>query len=131
MPTQIVSSFRLCIFICTLGLLAACESDPTPIVNEPESSTLSLAPTDGRGGTGLVASTRDYRLGANDRTRITVFGQPNLTGEFTLDGNGVIAFPLIGNVNASTPAVESVITGTAVLAVGAVIWVLRHAPGRR
>jgi polysaccharide export outer membrane protein len=111
MPTKIVSSsFRLCLLGCTLGLLAACESDPTPIVNEPESSTLSLAPTGtgtgGRTGTGLVASTRDYRLGPNDRTRITVFGQPNLTGEFTLDGSGTVAFPLIGNVNANgmTPA---------------------------
>ena len=33
--------------------------------------------------------------------RIIVFGQPTLTGEFMLDGNGVLAFPLIGNVNAS------------------------------
>ena len=43
----------------------------------------------------------DYRLGPNDRVRIIVFGQPTLTGEYTLDGNGVLAFPLIGNVNAS------------------------------
>jgi protein involved in polysaccharide export with SLBB domain len=33
--------------------------------------------------------------------RITVFGQPTLTGEYTLDGNGVLAFPLIGNVPAA------------------------------
>ena len=42
----------------------------------------------------------DYKLGANDRLRITVFGQPTLTGEYTLDGNGVLAFPLIGNIPA-------------------------------
>jgi len=30
-----------------------------------------------------------------------VFGQPNLTGEFSLDGNGVLAFPLIGNIDAN------------------------------
>ena len=40
------------------------------------------------------------KLGPNDRVRITVFGQPTLTGEYSLDGNGVLAFPLIGNVPA-------------------------------
>jgi protein involved in polysaccharide export with SLBB domain len=43
----------------------------------------------------------DYKLGANDRLKITVFGQPTLTGEYTLDGNGILAFPLIGNVPAN------------------------------
>lgn len=93
--TIIVS--RLCAAACLLGLVAACESDPTPIVAD----TTSLTSSGPRGGGGSVGSTSDYRLGANDRTRITVFGQPNLTGEFTLDGNGVVAYPLIGNINAS------------------------------
>jgi polysaccharide export outer membrane protein len=52
-------------------------------------------------GAGEAASGRDTnKLGPNDRLRITVFGQPTLTGEYTLDGNGVLAFPLIGNVPA-------------------------------
>lgn len=64
---------------------------------------MSLAPTSTpatRGGPGVSGRDPDYRLGANDRVRIIVFGQPTLTGEFTLDGNGQLAFPLIGNVNA-------------------------------
>ena len=75
--------------------LAACESDPTPIVKETAANggSLHLGPTSGRDA--------DYRLGANDRVRIIVFGQPTLTGEYTLDGNGVLAFPLIGNVDAN------------------------------
>lgn len=89
--------------------LAACESDPTPIVHENANGdgSLSLAPTNGSGGRGGPGSgpgiggrDPDYRLGANDRVRIIVFGQPTLTGEYTLDGNGVLAFPLIGSVNA-------------------------------
>jgi protein involved in polysaccharide export with SLBB domain len=80
--------------------LAACESDPTPIVQDTES--LSLAPTGTPGGrSGLSGRDPDYRLGANDRVRIIVFGQPTLTGEYTLDGNGILAFPLIGNIEAS------------------------------
>jgi protein involved in polysaccharide export with SLBB domain len=72
--------------------LAACESDPTPIVRESAVKGEGLHLAQANGG--------DYRLGANDRVRIIVFGQPTLTGEYTLDGNGVLAFPLIGNVNA-------------------------------
>ncbi|MFM9976609.1 MAG: polysaccharide biosynthesis/export family protein [Sphingomonadaceae bacterium] len=39
-----------------------------------------------------------YKLGTGDRLRITVFGEPALTGEFALDGGGAIAYPLLGNV---------------------------------
>ena len=92
------ASLRICSLVCTVGLLAACEGDPTPIVTDTQG--LNLAPN-ARSGSGLSAVPNDYRLGPNDRTRITVFGQPNLTGEFVLDGGGSVAFPLIGNVNAN------------------------------
>ena len=103
--SSLVSLRRRSVFVAMFAL-AACESDPTPIVQENSNAdgSLSLAPTNVPGGTrgGAGASGRDpdYRLGANDRVRIIVFGQPTLTGEFTLDGNGQLAFPLIGNVNA-------------------------------
>lgn len=42
----------------------------------------------------------DYKLGGGDRMRIIVYGQQNLTGEYVLDGAGVLAFPLIGQVQA-------------------------------
>jgi polysaccharide export outer membrane protein len=86
--------------------VAACDSDPTPIVKAPADS-LSVAPTDtsadGARRIGAVPASSDpgYKLGPNDRLRITVFGQSTLTGEYTLDGNGVLAFPLIGNIPAS------------------------------
>jgi len=91
-------------FLVAVFAVAACDSDPTPIVKD---DSLSLAPTSTSGGglrvTGAVPPSSDpgYKLGPNDRLRITVFGQPTLTGEYTLDGNGVLAFPLIGNVPAS------------------------------
>jgi protein involved in polysaccharide export with SLBB domain len=70
--------------------LASCDSDSTPIVEDTAAN---------RSGEKVVG--RDTgKLGPNDRVRITVFGQPTLTGEYTLDGNGVLAFPLIGNVPA-------------------------------
>jgi polysaccharide export outer membrane protein len=89
--------------------LAACDGDTTPIVKDG-SESMQLAPTNTLGvgrrpGGPAEAGTAagkdpDYKLGANDRLRITVFGQPTLTGEYTLDGNGVLAFPLIGNIPA-------------------------------
>ncbi|MFZ5779748.1 MAG: polysaccharide biosynthesis/export family protein [Pseudomonadota bacterium] len=99
MPIFSTLTLRCSLVICALGILSACQSDPTPIVEETE--TLGLAPGGARGANGISAVTADYRLGPNDRTRITVFGEPNLTGEFTLDGSGRIAYPLIGNVDAN------------------------------
>ena len=74
-------------------VLAACDSDSTPIV------PMAAAGSPGAGG--AVSGPDTNKLGPNDRLRITVFGQPTLTGEYTLDGNGVLAFPLIGNVPAN------------------------------
>jgi len=87
--------------------LAACDSDTTPIVREAAADgggeSLALAPTNTPGGArsrGAAVPGADYKLGPNDRVRIIVFGQPTLTGEYSLDGNGVLAFPLIGNIPA-------------------------------
>ena len=43
----------------------------------------------------------DYRLGAGDQIRITVFNEPDLTGPFTVGSQGTIAYPLVGTVRAS------------------------------
>jgi len=98
-PASFASLLR-CAFVASLLALGACsDNDNTPIVADTSvngSGTLNLT-----GG----AADADYRLGPNDRTRIIVYGQPNLTGEFVLDGSGNLAFPLIGNVpaNGMTP----------------------------
>lgn len=49
-----------------------------------------------------VAGKPDYHLGAGDKVRIIVFGEESLTGEFLVPGGaGTIAFPLIGDVQAT------------------------------
>lgn len=48
-----------------------------------------------------AAANADYTLGAGDKLRITVFGEPDLSGEFEVDGTGVVALPLIGIVHAA------------------------------
>lgn len=50
---------------------------------------------------GAMAQTQeknDYRLGAGDAVRITVFQNPDLSVEGRVSENGSISFPLIGNV---------------------------------
>ena len=85
-PSTIGSLRRRGLFLA-MFVLAACDSDSTPIV--PMAAAGGGSPGDSN------------KLGPNDRLRITVFGQPTLTGEYTLDGNGDLAFPLIGNVPAN------------------------------
>lgn len=41
-----------------------------------------------------------YRIGAGDRLKILTFGEPTLSGEFAVNADGVIAFPLVGDVPA-------------------------------
>ena len=40
-----------------------------------------------------------YALSGGDRVRVVVFGNSSLGGEFTIDGSGTIALPLIGEVD--------------------------------
>lgn len=47
-----------------------------------------------------MSANAGYRLGSGDRVRITVYGQPELTGEYAVDGSGALSFPLIGQIRA-------------------------------
>lgn len=48
-----------------------------------------------------TSSTGDYRLGAADQLRITVFNEPGLTGQFVVGSQGTVAYPLVGDVQAA------------------------------
>jgi protein involved in polysaccharide export with SLBB domain len=76
---------------CGLAVaLAACGggSGPPPALPTP--------PPGGAGAADLTTSA--YRLGSGDRIKVTVFRHEDLSGEFTLDGAGNFAMPLIGEV---------------------------------
>lgn len=42
-----------------------------------------------------------YRLGPGDKLRVTVFNESDLTGEYTVDGQGFLRLPLVGQVQAA------------------------------
>jgi polysaccharide export outer membrane protein len=57
----------------------------------------------------------DYALGAGDKLRLTVFGEPDLSGEFTIDGMGFVRLPLVGEVRAAgytSQQLESAVANT-------------------
>jgi len=45
-------------------------------------------------------ATPNYVIGAGDRVRVTVWNQENVSGEYTVAGDGSFTFPLIGRVAA-------------------------------
>ncbi len=55
---------------------------------------LLTAPTHAGGPTDLGT----YNISAGDRVTVTVFGQPDLSGDFAVDGAGQILLPLLGLV---------------------------------
>lgn len=42
----------------------------------------------------------DYRLGINDKIKVTVYDEADLSGEFQVDATGFVRFPLIGQIRA-------------------------------
>jgi polysaccharide export outer membrane protein len=47
-----------------------------------------------------VSAQTDYTIGAQDVLTITVYGQDDLSGKFTVDPDGTLTFPLLGRVKA-------------------------------
>lgn len=60
------------------------------------------------------ATIQPYRVDSGDRLRISVFEQAGLTGSYTVDQAGYVAFPLIGAVPSrghTLPEMEKMIAG--------------------
>lgn len=69
-----------------LIVLAACASGP--MAGSPEQAAADAA------NGGIIG----YRLGAGDEIKVTVFGEPDLSGPFVVDGEGQITMSLVGQV---------------------------------
>jgi polysaccharide export outer membrane protein len=46
-------------------------------------------------------TSRTYVLGPNDRVRVKVYGEPDIAGEYEIDGSGSVSIPLAGRIKAS------------------------------
>ena len=47
-----------------------------------------------------AGATTAYRLGSGDKIKVTVFGHVDMSGEFSVAGNGSVSLPFIGSVKA-------------------------------
>ncbi len=56
---------------------------------------------------------QEYQLGSGDLLKITVFNQEDLSGEYTINGAGLISLPLIGDVNCKDLTAKQVEQGIA------------------
>lgn len=77
-----VKAFAAAVISFGVALLAACASGP------------AVGSADDMTPTGMTG----YRLGAGDEIKVTVFGEPDLSGNFVVDGDGEVAMSLIGQV---------------------------------
>ena len=48
-----------------------------------------------------IALTADYEIGAGDVLKVIVIGQAEMTGNFAVDTEGMVSFPILGKVKAS------------------------------
>jgi len=83
---------------------------PAPVASAPYgykqvSPTLPVYPTPRVGAASHAYYQRpgdyEYVLGQGDRLRLNVFGEADLSGEFTIDGAGFVRLPLVGEVQAA------------------------------
>lgn len=79
-------------------ILAGCQSE--------FADTPGLA--DGDTGAAADHQISEYRLGTGDKLRVTVYGEPDLSGEFSVDGTGDLSMPLVGEVPAADYTVREV-----------------------
>ena len=60
-----------------------------------------------------ASSSQGYKFGSGDLIKVTVFNHEDLSGEYTINGAGLIALPLIGDVLAKDLTVKQVEEGIA------------------
>lgn len=79
---------RLIMFSAMLLFVAACAGagDDAPLQG---ARTAPATP---------ATSSDDYHLGPEDKVKVTVFSEQNLSGEFFVDSSGVLATPFIGQI---------------------------------
>lgn len=79
------TSLALSLLACALTA-SACGASPPP--------STTPAPV-------VRSASAAYTLGPGDKVRLIVFGEQNLSGEYSVAGSGVLALPLIGEVRAA------------------------------
>jgi polysaccharide export outer membrane protein len=85
-----MKSFRTAIYaIIGIGLAAIAACSTAPASADPQATGVQPAAS---------GSLEGYRLGTGDEIKVTVFGEPDMSGPFTVDGLGMISMSPIGQI---------------------------------
>ena len=92
-------------FLC-LGWGARAQNSALPVPTEnmakPGAQTISQPqPVVPAVRAAPVVNDGNYRLGAGDKMKITVYGEQDLSGDFLVTANGHVQFPLLGEIQAA------------------------------
>lgn len=88
---------------------APAAADPTPAPADiAGGEALSLAPPQAPRAA-RSAYLDGYRFGPGDQLKITVFGEPDLSGAYAVNAQGAISFPLIGDVAATSLTADELV----------------------
>lgn len=96
---------RTALFALAGMALAACGTAPIP-AGPAETTASTNAAQVPAGSDRVIDDDQAYRLDSGDELRITVYGEPELSGQFQLDGQGVIQMSLINEVDAQNKTVR-------------------------
>lgn len=93
------------VLLCAACVSLPSNTDGSSLWNELafwESESVSEAPAPKSSPIQSVSQTlsEDYVLGTGDKIRLTVFGEIDLSGDYEISSTGIVALPLIGNVQA-------------------------------
>ena len=76
-----------------LALLLVCAAQPV----SAQSTAAAAAPQQSSPTSTISNDSADYKLGAGDKIRVIVFGEPDLSNEFVVSSEGMVSLPLIGD----------------------------------
>ena len=86
--------------ILALCVLASAASPAPLLAQTPAAPPIAVAPPSLSAMPAAQVS-KNYQLGAGDKVRVVVYGEPDLSSEFFVSQQGVVAYPLIGEIPAS------------------------------
>jgi protein involved in polysaccharide export with SLBB domain len=67
----------------------------------PGAAQTQVAGVDNTTYAGEEVGSTAYKLDSGDKVKVTVYGEDDLTGEYSVDGSGNVRLPLIGQVRAA------------------------------
>ena len=82
--------------LIVISLLTACAGSGGQNAMQVRSNSAGL----GNATSPIADTARIYRLGTGDRLKVTVFGEPELSGQFEIGAQGSLSMPLIGDIAA-------------------------------